>query len=373
MCDVLVDYEGCYTCGRLQDRSDDTDCSTPSIADGKCMSGVCMSVTGSGGTGGGGTGGTGGSGGTAGMGGMGGAVPCSAPLPSSDAYKVDGYAVFDTRPGGISFATDGTLFVGNVGGPDPQQQTVPVLQVNPDADGILASTNDVRDPDVVIVDTAGFVATAGHVFAGGENMQGIGQLTELSRAPFEIVDGKDILGSCIDNVTVMLFDQSQRLLIGNFDQTMVTAPVCAVQSQDNVVVVSDFILTLPGDLTDAISGIVQEPAGNLFVSQADRVHRFNADGAPVSDDYTTGTALGYGPSGSDFEGLLILRGNVLFRRSDLADDENDEVLLTFTDGTGTANYVAFRGADLYISQIEQKRILRVSTAKLAPTDLGCGN
>jgi len=226
---------------------------------------------------------------------------------------------------------------------------------------------------VVIVDTDGSVATAaGHVFAGGENMQGIGQLTELSPEPFEVVDDADILGSCIDNVTVMLFDQSQRLLIGNFDQAMVTAAVCAVQSQMGVV--SPFIETLPGDLQDAISGIVQEPAGDLFVSQADRVHRFDADGAPVSDDYTTGTALGYGPSGSAFEGLLILRGDVLFRRSDLADDENDEVLLTFTDATGTANYVAFRDADLYISQIEQKRILRVSKADdLDPTDLGCVN
>jgi len=338
------------------------------------------------------SGGTGGSGGSAGSGGTGGTNtdPCTAALPSGDGLFIDGYVLFDTSPGGISFDGDGILFAGNVGDlNNPAEQTHGILRVEKDAEKI-DEIGTVYDPDVVIVDQGGAVAdSAGNLFAGGYNDQGEGQLTELDPDTGAQVSAtvNDPPSECIGNASVMLFAQDGRLLLGNFVQKDVMEDkdvpiVCEVTRGVGSGEIQTTAL-IPASITQApTSGLAQipTPGGDIFVSRAlggddgDQVSRFDSAGGLVLGDYDDGVVLGHGPPESAFDGLLILRSDGSVDLRDPSGLETRTLLTGVLDSAG--NYAAFypndSSARLYISQLEQRRILRVSTNDdEVATALGC--
>lgn len=336
-----VDAAGCSAEGRCE-----CDCSEP----------------GTGGTaGGGGTGGIGGTGGDGGAGGGGGTVdPCGialpVPEPGSDLF-VDVYAVFDTRVGALSFATDGTLFVGNFGR-DQADDPSAVFWVTPEADSIdNSSPNLFVDPDALIVDVAGLVGETGNVLIGGINMDGMGQITEMT--PTGGDEGTLFVGGCLGNIQSLLFDNANRLLATNFNQ----ANVCAIEDS----VVSNLIPDVEGE--GPAGATAQDPdTGDLFVTSENVVHRYNSDGTLEQANYVVGTVLAHGPPGSRFDGLVLRNGGMLLLIPDPENPSGQEPLLS----GGTGSFVTFdANANLYISNAQDQRVLRVSTEDLDPTGVGC--
>ncbi len=308
-----------------------------------------------------GTGGTGGTGGAGGAGGTGGGPdPCTAPLPTpatGSSLNVDVYAVFDMRPAGISFADDGTLYVGT----DVPEPMSPVFWVQPGGTSIGTSTTLFADPDAVVVDVNGLFATAGNVLIGGSPDGGqTGQLMEMTAAgqPGEGQQvGEPFRDMCLRNINHLIFDRDDRLLVTNFNN--VSANVCAIEGG----MVTDLIPDVEGDGPAGIT--VQDPVtGDLFVTTENNVYRYNSGGTmPVL--YTdNGTALAYGPAGSAFEGLLIRRSGMLLR-VDLGTSVETPLL------TGSIGPLAFdsngAGANLYFADRPNRRVIRVSEQRLDPT------
>ena len=328
---------------------------------------------GTGGTGGiagtGGAGGEGGSSGDDGSGGTGGGVdPCALDLPDpagGSGLKVDVYAVLEFTPVGLSFAADGTLFIGT----NPPEPTSPVFWVSPDGSTLNQSPEDFADPDALIVDTDGLVAdTAGNVLIGGSFDGGnTGQLVEMDREGRSV--GDPFLHPCLRNINHLIFDRDDRLIATNYN--LVDANVCAVLQDRSVI---DLIPNVEGDGPAGLT--VQDPnTGDLYVTTEGIVHRYSSDGDPLELNYTTqGSAMAYGPALSPFEGLLIRRsGQLLVRRVPASDTE--ELLLTGSVGSFYAFDADGKDANLYISDPPGLRVLRVSleSKNLPPTDVGCPN
>lgn len=331
--------------------------------------------TGTGGTGGmGGTGGSGGEGGTAGtggVGGMGGTVdPCDialpVPAPGSD-LRVDVYAALDITPIGISFAADGTLFIGT----NDADQVSSVLWVSPDGTSISESPEQFDDPDALIVDRDGRIAdTAGNVLIGGSSDGGnTGQIVEMTPEGVRVDDDPVPPDPCLRNINHLVFDRDNRLLATNFNNE--SANVCAVlegNPPENLPTVMDLIPDVQGDGPAGVT--VQDPnTGDLFVTSENTVYRYNLDGIwSGADNDIEGTAFAYGPEGSPFEGLLIRRSGMLLVRNLGTDEETP--LLTGSVGS----FVTFDAdANLYISDPPGLRVLRVSleSRNLPPTAVGC--
>lgn len=336
-----------------------------------CFNFACQCVCrepGTGGTGGSGgmagTGGSGGEGGTAGaggVGGMGGTVdPCDialpVPAPGSD-LRVDVYAVFETQQAAISFATDGTLFAGNFGRNQADDPSA-VFWVTPGADAINNSSPTLfDDPDALVVDADGLVAAAGNVLIGGVNADGNGQITEMT--PVGANAGALFVGGCLGNISHLLFDNANRLIVTNFNE----ANVCVVQAG----AVSELIDNVEGDGPAGVT--VQDPdTGDLFVTSDGIVHRYSSDGTLEQANYIVGSALAHGPVGSRFDGLLLRASGMLFLLPEPDNPANQEPLLSGAIGGS----VAFDAdGNLYISNAGNRRVLRVSPDNLPPTIVGC--
>jgi sugar lactone lactonase YvrE len=270
--------------------------------------------------------------------------------------KVDVYAVFDTRQGGISFDADGNLFVGNFGR-DPADDPSRVFRVSPGGAAITESIDLFEDPDVLLVDVGGLEAAAGNVLIGGStDLAVVGQLHEMTP------DGQNV-GTlehmCLRNIGHLIFDRDDRLLVTNFNPA---ANVCAVKGGVVTELIADVVGGGPAGLT------VQDPdTGDLFVTSENRVHRYDSDGALLMADYATGGVLAYGPAGSLFEGLLMRRSGVLLVRPDPESEDETALLMDSINGL-----VAFDANDnLYISDWPNGRVVRVSPNTLPPTAVGC--
>jgi hypothetical protein len=321
-------------------------------------------------------------------------------MPSGgNSFFVDVYAVFgDTSPGAISFADDGRLFVANVGvlGVPSPEQDLHILRIDAAATMIEESDDKVNDPDVLIVDNDGLVATSGNVLVGGlkgipVNGRDVGLLTEQNASGTTMRTAES--DPCIYNVSAMLFAQDDSLLLGNFvlgsdDRDDNVPAVCKVTPGAAWILTETFI----APLDQAVSGLAQAPRannedGDLFLSRIvqlatdevpriDEVDRYHSTGTIESESLTEGIVLGYGPEGSEFDGVLILRSN---GNLDLVNPVSSlgSTLLTGLEEEHVGNSAAFypNGSDavLYISQWEQRRILRVSEGPLDATKLGCPN
>lgn len=367
--------------------------------------------TGSGGSGGaagtGGSGGTAGSGGAAGSGGTAGSGggPCSSPLPmpsGGNSFFVDVYATFEgDSPGAISFADDGRLFVANVGviGVPSPEQNLPILRIDAAATEV-AEIGIVSDPDVLVVDNGGLVAMTGNVLVGGlleMRVEGrlVGRLTELDdESGATINTAESDPDPCIFNVSAMLFAQDNSLLLGNFvlpaDATDDNVPaVCKVTKDTGLgwVLAETFIMPL----NQPVSGLTQAPRannedGDLFLSRTvqlaapevprpriDEVDRYDSTGTLESGSLTEGIVLGYGPVGSEFDGVLILRSSGNLDLVNPVSSLGSTLLTGVEDDVGNSAAFYPNGSDavLYISQWEQRRILRVSKTLPGATDIGC--
>ena len=136
------------------------------------------------------------------------------------------------------------------------------------------------------------------------------------------------------------------------------------------IVVTELISTLEGDAP--AGGLAQDPAtGDLFITTAGIVRRYGLDGILKDGSYYSGgTAVGYGPAGSAFAGLLLRRGARLDLRANVEDAGSDITLLNGQIGSFVAFYPDDATADLYISDVSP-RILRVSTSPVGNTGAGC--
>lgn len=325
---------------------------------------------------------------------------CEASLPSDpgSTFSVDVYAVFgDTSPGSISFADDGRLYVANVGelGVPSPEQNLPILRID-EAATTIDALGRVEDPDVVIVDVLGVIADEGNVLAGGlrgnpGGQRPIGRITELDAEPD--TEGTEVAtiesDPCIYNVSAMLFVADDSLLVGNFVQVDegrddVVPAVCKLTRVGEQVATE----TLIDPVDRAVSGLARAPeadaSGSLFVSRIDQpaseaverrdvVYRYAFDGSDETE-LTDGTLLAYGPSGTPFDGLIVLRADGELYVVDPDTGEPVRTLLTgVTDGTGTSGTLRTTdaGTVLYLSEWENRRILRVSETALPPTAIGC--
>ena len=112
----------------------------------------------------------------------------------------------------------------------------------------------------------------------------------------------------------------------------------------------------------------QDPdTGDLFVASENVVHRYSSDGTLEQANYVVGTVLAHGPPGSRFDGLLLRNAGLLLI-PDPDDPTTQEPLVSGAIGS----FITFdANANLYISNAQNQRVLRVSTEDLDPTGVGC--
>jgi len=140
-----------------------------------------------------------------------------APLPSVPGFAVTTYATV-TDPITLSFAPDGTLYVGRDAAGTPggtSAQAVKIHRVGPGGSPVVEyGASAVPDPDAVLFDATGrFSGTPGSVLVGGLTPSNQGQVVAiLPDGTLRQVFGPT--GSFLNPVTLVL-DSAGRLLFGD--------------------------------------------------------------------------------------------------------------------------------------------------------------
>ncbi|MFN0150150.1 MAG: FlgD immunoglobulin-like domain containing protein [bacterium] len=260
------------------------------------------------------------------------------------------YATFPTDPGVISFDATDNLFVGNLNNPGPPDVATVVWVVSP-IDSSIDSCATVADPDAVYVDRNGLISSPGTLLVGGWIF---GTMTgQVVGVPVGCgVPSQIASGGCLGNIHTIAEDSLGRLYVTNGSELT----VCVW----NGVSWSQFLPPAPGIPRIAIDGV------DIYVSAGGIVRRYDTDGTLVDAAFTTGAVHSIGPSGSEFEGVIVERTDLL-----LAVDPVTKAETRILSGTGsTGIMVTFDSAgDLYMSQGgEFDRILHVTQS--LPTGVG---
>lgn len=261
-----------------------------------------------------------------------GAPRAEAQLPTvHTGGNVSVYATFPSDPAGISFDGSDNLFVGNFNTPGLPDVVAPVFRVDA-VDSSVTTCADVADPDAVYVDRNGLFSAPGTLLVGGWEF---GTTTgRIVAVPAGCGGGTTIAsGGLIDNVASFAEDA-----LGNF---------YIANGSANTICVWDGTTLAPfGPVLPAFPGIAIDGT-RIFISSADTIQEYDLSGSIVDPAFSTGAVLAVGPAGSDFEGVLVARGDTL-----LAIDPDTKSETLILSGPGANAYsVAFDSAgDLYFSQ-----------------------
>lgn len=280
-----------------------------------------------------------------------GAPRAEAQLPTvHTGGSVSVYATFPTDPAGISFDAFDNLFVGNFNIPGLPDVVAPVFRVDAGDSSVTPCAN-VADPDAVYVDRNGLFAAPGTLLVGGWEF---GTTTgRIVAVPAGCGGGATIAsGGLIDNVASFAEDA-----LGNFYIANGSANTICVWDGTTL---SPFGPVLPAFPAIAIDG------ARIFISSAGTIQEYDLSGSVVDPAFSTGAVLAVGPAGSDFEGVLVARGDALVAIDPVTKSET-----LILSGPGANAYsVAFDSAgDLYFSQGGTfDRILHVTRAGATSSD-----
>lgn len=261
-------------------------------------------------------------------------------LPTvSKGFKIGVYASVP-EPMKLSFAPDGTLYVG-------RQPGARIHRISP---GGTASEfgGDQSDPDAVLVDTSGRLSgTAGSVLVGGG-----GILAAI--APNQV--SSILFSSGFGDVDDMKFDRNGRLIFSD-DSPRVLAVTGNAQTGGSPQV----LFTTPS----RPGSIAINDNNQIFVALADGTIRiYNPDGTPAGT-FASGLAgldtyLDFGPGEGGFgHALYVLSGSSLLRIN--MQGKIEIIGLGFSIGPSSGTGFIF-GPDkaLYVSDYSHNRILKIS-------------
>ncbi|MBI4323642.1 MAG: immunoglobulin domain-containing protein, partial [Chloroflexi bacterium] len=261
-----------------------------------------------------------------------------------------------TDPQSLSFAPDGTLFVGRdkSGSGGGSLDAVKIHRIAPGGSPVTEFGNvAIADPDAVAYDVFGEISgTAGGVIVGGATGSG-GRLSIIS--PDGTVTTLFGPSSSMVNPGDFVFDSAGRLLFVGGD-----AKVWVMTNATPGVLISG--LTEP-------SSIAVDSLGRILVSQVNetRVQLYSATGASIINTFVrteAGAPLALGPGGFWGMGVFCVNTN-----GDLLTVDLNGQATTFGTGFGGLTDSAF-GPDgaLYASYFESDVIWRIApSAALPPT------
>lgn len=280
-----------------------------------------------------------------------GAAPVAAQLPTvHTGGSVSVYASFPTDPAGISFDAFDNLFVGNFNTPGLPDVVAPVFRVDA-GDSSVTTCANVADPDAVYVDRNGLFAASGTLLVGGWEF---GTTTgRIVAVPAGCGGGVTIAsGGLIDNVASFAEDA-----LGNFYIANGSANTICVW---NGTTLSPFGSVLPAFPNIAIDGT------RIFISSGGIIQEYDLSGTVVDPAFSTGAVLAVGPAGSDFEGVLVARGDTLVAIDPVS---KSETLVLSGPGANAYSVVFDSAGDLYFSQGGTfDRILHVTRAGATSSD-----
>ncbi len=255
-----------------------------------------------------------------------------------------------TDPLRITFAPDGTLFVGrdNGGSGGGSGDAIKIHRIAPGGSPVTEFGNvAIADPDAVAYDASGKISgTAGAVIVGGASGSGRGKLSSI--LPDGTVTTLFGPSSSMPNPGDLVFDAAGRLLLVEGD----AGNVWVMTNATPVVLISG--LTEPSSIAvDALGRIV------LSFSSEERLSLYSATGILLSNSFVTaksGSPLARGPGGMWGTGLYYL-------------DPNGKLMTVDTNGNKTSVGSRFDetavedlkfGPDgaLYASDFDNDRIFR---------------
>ena len=269
------------------------------------------------------------------------AIVNAGDLPVVPGFTVEVYAEL-CLPGGISFDPTGILFVGNGGCGVNNTAPAWIRRISPGGKVVENyGESQIGDPDLVLVDTQGFIAEPGSVLVGSSpNIYAI--LPDQS-----IITAINIAGNFFE----LDFDSSGRLLYTD------------LQNNGDVFVTTggkvDLLFTVPAD--NVTFDIDDED--NIYTFSIDGTLRiYSPDGSVIDDAFVTGLSdanggrMAFAPGGTFGTDLYLTQhdSGLLYRIDPLG---NVEIV-----GSGIGiSHIAF-GPDgaLYLSQPYEDRILRIS-------------
>lgn len=259
-------------------------------------------------------------------------------LPNVPGFRVGVFAEL-CEPGGISFGASGELFAGSGGCQAGNGGPAWIRRISPDGFITNYGEDRVDDPDLVLVDTQGFILEAGTILVGSSpNIEAI--------LPDEAIVTAVAAGS---NVYSMAFDSLGRLYFTNLNNGDVL--VSTGGTAKTLYTVPSTNITLAVDDQDRI-----------FTLACDGILRiYDTDGNVIDDAFVTGLGcvgrMAFGPGGAFGDDLYLAASETeLLYRIDRSG--NAEVV---GSNLGVNVSVAF-GPDgaFYVSQCEDDLIVRIS-------------
>jgi hypothetical protein len=277
-----------------------------------------------------------------------GLVELMSPCPVVPGFDVDEYASVD-KPQAISFAPDGTMFVGWGGEGFTAHR---IHRVDIGGNVTEYGLQPLADPDAVLFDAGGSVSgVAGSVLVGGQVAKGQVQVWAIH--PDQTTHTLWLPPNALRNPIDMAFDSDGRLLLA--DEDFPTGQVLVSQQAQ--------LPTLLYSIPSAMGPMALDQAGNIYTSAADGVVRKHLPNGtahpdnPVASNMGDGALLAVGPGGRWGRALLMLNrvSGTLYRLT--APGTVETIGYGFTGGPSR---MAF-GPDhaLYVSLHEANMILRV--------------
>ncbi len=277
------------------------------------------------------------------------------PLPNmAPCFGVELYATINSgRPGTVAFDDADNLYVGNfnVIYTSSDDDAIHIHKVDPISRSVVAIGDTISDPDAVVVDRNGDLVAAGSVLVGGMTWN----CPSCQPAIWSITAGGSstsplLTSSCFENIQDLDFDSQGRVYFSNY----LVGTICRWSSGT----VTQFIAPVGDTLGDVTIG----PDDNVYISVRDSVRRYDDSGALIDSFVTYGIPEAFGPPGP-FAGLIVRRPSSLV----IVDpDDGSESLIGVLGG-----HIAFNSTgDLFLSQINQRRVLRVYHADSLCTPCG---
>ncbi len=262
-------------------------------------------------------------------------------LPDVPGFTVEIFAQL-CEPGGMSFGASGFLFTGNGGCQAPNDFPAWVRRISPDGFITRYGEDRIDDPDLVLVDTEGYILEPGTVLVGSS------PTIEAILPDESIVTAVDVVA----NVSNLVFDSVGRLYFTNLNNNDVLVSTGRTAKT---------LFTVPaGNIT-----LVIDDDDRIYTSSSDDTIRiWNTDGELIDDAFVTGLGgagrMAFGPGGPFGDDLYVATAGLLYRI-----DRSGNVEIVGTNPGGGSLTFGPDGA-LYIAQGGDDRIVRIS----APPCLG---
>nr|QNO58116.1 virginiamycin B lyase [Methanosarcinales archaeon ANME-1 ERB7] len=259
-----------------------------------------------------------------------------APIVVPPGFTVETFATGVQNPWSLSFDSKGNLFVGNAS----EKSNTSISKITPD--GIVSSFGNavMCDPDAVAVDSAD------NVFVGNCKGVGVFKITPEGETTFFVS------GPGIGNVVSLCFDSAGNLFVGS-KKGMSTGTSPNIVKVDPTGIVTPFV-----ECNNTPWGLAFDDKGFFYVAANFGLFKTASDGAvsPFATDFAFDRSRGM-TFNKDDGCLYVSDPNNRILRVSL-----DGAVSVFATGICYPTGLAFgHDGDLFVSEFEKDRILRIST------------